>query len=75
MKRQRKFRPLSLDLKSGFWLLIIMAITTVEILLMGSDMSFTSMLVLSVFAVLSLIAYDVSRILRLLQKGRKGERE
>lgn len=68
LKRYRALKPPRLDLKSGFWLFIIMAITTIEILLMGSDMSFTSMLVLSVFAVLSVIAFDVSRILRMMEK-------
>lgn len=68
LKRYKALKPPRLDLKSGFWLFIIMAITTIEILLMGSDMSFTSMLVLSVFAVLSVIAFDVSRILRMMEK-------
>lgn len=68
LKRQRVLKPPRLDFKSGFWLFIIMAITTIEVLLMGSDMSFTSMLILSVFAVLSVIAFDVSRILRMMEK-------
>ena len=68
-----KKRMPRLNLKSSFWLMVILGVTVTEVIFLGHDMSFNSALVLSLIAILSLIAFDVSRILQLMMKERDDD--
>lgn len=59
-----------LSFKTNVLLFVVLTLTVIEILLMSEDLSLAIYLMLSMTAILTIIALDVNRILNLVERGK-----